>query len=137
MKSSTRDLTAQQIAFANARLEGLQPSDAYRRAYNSHSNSGVIAVRACELGKHQGINAYIAKEQAKLDRTKGLTRLRKRQILYNIATDPNSSTSDIIRAIETDNRMTGDNRPEQVEGFGVSELLTMVRQRSSQLRQLN
>ncbi len=50
MKSSTRDLTAQQIAFANARLEGLQPSDAYRRAYNSHSNSGVITDRSLLFG---------------------------------------------------------------------------------------
>lgn len=132
MKTALREITPKQRAFADALLEGLSPSDAYKRSYDSRSNNAVIAVRACELKKHPGIQAYMRKQQAKLDRTKGLTRTRKRQKLCDIVMDPNSSTSDVIKAIQTDNRMCGDDRAEPVQSFGLSDLLTIVRQRSKQ-----
>ena len=132
MQTTLRELTPKQRAFADALLEGLASSKAYRRAYPAKGSPKVVSVKAAELKRHPGIQAYMQQQQAKLDRTKGLTRQRKRQKLCDIVMDPNSSTSAVIKAIQADNRMCGDDRAEPVPSFGLSDLLTMVRQRSEQ-----
>lgn len=126
-----------QRAFADALLEGLAPSEAYRKAYPAKGSPKVVSVKAAEVKRHPAVQAYMKKQQAKLDRTKGLTRQRKRRKLYEIVNDPNSSTSDVIKAIQADNRMCGDDRPEPVQSFGLSDPLTMVRKRSKQPVQLS
>ena len=128
MQTAPRELTSKQQAFADALLEGLASSKAYRRAYPAKGSPKVVSVKAAELKRHPGIQAYMQQQQATLDRTKGLTR----QKLCDIVMDPNSSTSDVIKAMHADNRMCGDDRAEPVPSFGLSDLLTMVRQRSDQ-----
>ena len=132
MQTTLRELTPKQRAFADALLEGLASSKAYRRAYPAKGSPKVVSVKAAEVKRHPAVQSYMRKQQAKLDRTKGLTRQRKRQKLCEIVHDPNSSTSDVIKAIQADNRMCGDDRPEPTETFGMSDLLAKIRQRSKQ-----
>ncbi len=131
MKTTLRELTPKQRAFADALLEGLASSKAYRRAYPAKGSPKLVSVKAAEVKRHPAVQAYMREQQSKLDRAKGLTRTRKRQFLYEVVMNPDSSTADKLRAIELDNRMTGDNIPEKVEAFGLSDLLTMMRQRST------
>lgn len=120
-------LTSKQTAFANALLDGMTGSDAYRKAYNTQGNSRAAARKAVDLRKHPAIIAYISEKQAEADRLDGLERQEKRRLLASIARDPNASPSDRMKAIELDSKMAGHLQPEKVEVFGMADLLEMVR----------
>ena len=132
MQTTLRELTPKQRAFADALLEGLAPSEAYRRAYPAKGSPKVVSVKAAEVKRHPAVQFYMRKQQAKLDQKKGMFRDEKRATLAAIARDPNATTAERIKAIVVDNQMSGHASPVRVEKFGLSELLTMVRQRSKQ-----
>ena len=123
-------LTAKQAAFADALLDGMTGSEAYRTAYNTRANPRVRAVKATRLRQTPAIMAYIAEKQAEADRLDGLERQEKRRLLASIARDPNASPSDRMKAIELDSKMAGHLQPEKVEVFGMADLLSLVRSRS-------
>jgi hypothetical protein len=126
-----RHLTHKQRLFAQGIADGLDNSKAYRAAYNCATASSItIAKEACELRKHPAVAAYLADLQAKQDRARQLTRDRKREILNTIAENPKAKPNERTKAIEVDNVMTGDNAPQQVQVFGLSELLALVRKGS-------
>ncbi len=137
MQTALRQLTPKQHAFADALLDGVSPSNAYRRAYQANGSPRVVSVKAAEVKKHAAVQEYVRHQQDKLDRTIGLTREHKRQLLYQIVMDPDSSPADKIKAIQLDNRMTGDDRSEKAESFGMGDLMALVRQGSEQPSQLN
>jgi len=126
-----RNLTAKQRAFAHAVVSGMGNSKAYRSVYNCPTASSItIAKEACALRQHPAVAAYIAELQAKHDRKLHLTRERKREILHEIAENDEVKPSERTKAIEVDNVMTGDNAPQQVQVFGLTELLALVRKGS-------
>jgi hypothetical protein len=123
-------LTAKQRAFANELAAGIGPSEAYRRAYNTQAKDNLVAAKAGHLKAKPKLQAYLAELIAAQERKRFLTRERKRERLSQIVENAKEKTGDVIRAIEVDNVMTGDNAPQQVQVFGLSELLAMVRKKS-------
>lgn len=111
-----RRMTAKQIAFAEAILDGKPPSQAYASAYVPNRNPAVTKVRAQEVLKHPLVAAYIAKGREKLAKAKLLTRTKKREILFSIASSKTAKAGERVKAIEVDNAMTGDNKPVRIEG---------------------
>ena len=124
------NLTAKQTAFADGLLDGRTGSDAYRFAYNTRASNRVVAGKAVGLRKNPAVQAYVAREQSKLDHAKTLTRIEKRQILAEIVNDPKSTAMDKIKAIVLDNRMCGHDKPEAAESFRLDDLLALVRSSS-------
>ncbi len=111
-----RKLTTQEISFANFIVDGLTQTEAYRRAYNNRLEGTALRVEAHKKANSPRIAEYIAGLRAKLEDSRLLTRQKKRQILFKIATDPKAKKGERIEAIKTDNAMTGDNKPVRVEG---------------------
>lgn len=126
-----RDLTPSQRAFAHAIADGKDQSAAYREAYNCpNSSARTVKVNACRVRLVPRVAAYIAELQAKQDEKRFLTREKKRQILADIALATTSKASERTKAIEVDNVMTGDNAPQQVQVFGLGDLLNLVRKQA-------
>jgi hypothetical protein len=120
-------LTEGQRTFANEVAAGAKLSDAYRKAYNTKANPKILCSKASHARTHPKIAAYIEALIAQQEKTRFLTRESKRQRLAKIVADGKARNGDVIRAIEVDNVMTGDNAPQQVEVFGLGELLALVR----------
>lgn len=123
----TSTLTSKQRAFANYIADGLNQSEAYRKAYGGRPNFTTTKREAHAVRHNPKVAAEIDRLTAKHDKKQHLTREAKRRILREIVEDKNSKDSDRLKAIEIDNIMTGDNAPQQVNVFGLSELLAMVR----------
>ncbi len=111
-----KSLSPKQIAFADAILDGMGPSAAYRHAGYFATEPQLVAVKAQEVMRSALIQKYIADGREKLERGKTLTRLEKRRTLRSIALSTKHDAGDRIRAIQVDNLMTGDNKPIRVEG---------------------
>ena len=66
MTSPSRPLTAKQAAYRDARVSGLDPSDAYRLAYDaSRMSPKAISVEAARLEKHPAVALAITSLQEK------------------------------------------------------------------------
>lgn len=117
MSTLWKKLTAQQLRFADCIIEGINPSESYRRAYPNQSLSkGALAVEANRLKANPKVAAYIEECLAERRREALLTRDQKRQILGGIAKDVKAPQVARIAAIRVDNLMTGDDAPVRVEG---------------------
>lgn len=126
-------MTTREHAFALRILAGDGPLKAYDAAgYSQNSKPPVRSVRASELLKRPTIANFIAAERQKQTDKALLSRDEKRKILRDIAKAKNGKPTDKVRAIMVDNIMTGDNAPQQVNVFGLSDLLTLVRRKSVQ-----
>lgn len=124
-------LTQKQRAFANYIAEGLNGTEAYRKAYpDTVACDKTCATHACREKKKPHVAAYIASLVAKQEQARFLTRERKREILAQLAEKKACRPGERIKAIEVDNTMTGDNAPQQVQVFGLGELLALVRKKS-------
>lgn len=120
-------LTAKQRAFANAIAAGAGGSEAYRIAYNTKGRDKDHASKASKLRRLPHVAAYITHLISKQERRRELNRERKRELLAEAAEDTKAKWPERIKAIEVDNVMTGDNAPEQVNVFGLGDLLQLVR----------
>lgn len=139
-KARNRKLTPQQHKFVQAILAGHLPKAAYKIAYPS-ATPRALRGRPYAMKKNKrvaaAISAGLAGSAEKLAATvgnktgaelvaagvisreiaeAGMTRAEKRKILKRIANDSKASRVDRIRAIQTDNLMTGDNKPVRFEG---------------------
>jgi phage terminase small subunit len=124
-------MTAKEHAFALRILAGDPPSKAYLNAgYSGDTNANVIAVAANRILNRPHVQELVTTgRQAKLDKAL-LTRDEKRKILRDIAKGKAAKMGDRIRAVQVDNEMTGDNAPQQVNVFGLSDLLMLVRKKA-------
>jgi phage terminase small subunit len=126
-----RHLTPKQRAFAQNIADGMEQSAAFRAAYGCpNSSPRTIKVNASRMRANPKVAAFVAELQAKQDRVRFLTRERKREKLAAIVEDEKAVKRDVIKAIEVDNVMTGDNAPQQVQVFGLGDLLNLVRKQS-------
>lgn len=123
-----KPLTPKQQKFADAILDGKGPSDAYRSSYDTSGKPAVIAVKANEVLNHAGVAAYIAANRKKLQKVALLTRTRKLEILSDIAEGQHKPT-ERTNAIKVHNEMTGDNAPQEVNVFGLADLLSLIRKK--------
>lgn len=120
-------LTAKQENFAQAIVDGKGPSAAYRASYNWNGKKQVVAVRANELLHIPMVKERINALRARLDKSRHASREEKRGILAEILRNEKLRAAERTKAIEVDNVMTGDNAPQQVNVFGLGDLLAMVR----------
>lgn len=128
MAGRKQTMTKRQIEFADLVLEGEHcNTECYRMVYDTKARAQVCAVKAYQLLQRPLVKAYIAEAREAMKKTKFLTRERKREILDEIADTNNSKAADRIKAIEVDNRMTGDDAPQKVEVFGLTDLMKLVR----------
>lgn len=122
-----RSITAKERAFAERILAGDSPSAAYISAGYAKSNSNVMAVAAHKIGHRPEVLAYVDAGRARLASRSVLTRERKLERLAELVQDGKRVSRDGLKALEIHNLMTGDNAPQQVNVFGLSDLLTIVR----------
>lgn len=115
-KPPDRSLTPKQELFARLVAEGKGLSEAYRIAYNTKGTPGAIKSDAYRTIILPHVEAKIAELKAKADERMFLTRSRKRHILYEIAETKRNKATDRIKAIEVDNRMSGDDAAIKIEG---------------------
>jgi len=121
-------LTPRQKAFADAILDGKQPSEAYRVAkYSTNTNRNVIAVAANRILNNSAVQAYLSAEKKKIARSQILTRERSLQILGNIAEAGSATKRDKIAAIAQSSRMQGYDAPQKVEMKVEGSLLFRIR----------
>jgi hypothetical protein len=112
-------LTPKQRAFAAGIAEGLDGSAAYRLSYApGNGEAAYIAAKAYEVRHKPRVSAYIAALISQQEQGRFLSRQRKREILASIAEKRGESSRARVRAIEVDNRMTGDEQPQVVELSG-------------------
>lgn len=123
-----RKLTNKQEAFAQAIADGMDQSKAYHSAYAVKTNNRFTVTRKAHEIAHLGhVANRIAELKGQLADSKLLNRLRKREILCDVAEDVEQPAQNRIKAIEADNRMTGDDAPQKVEVFGLNDLMKLVR----------
>jgi hypothetical protein len=111
-----RDLTFRERKFCNLILLGKTKREAYAEAFSPRGTPNKIRERARIVSNRPVVVAYIAAEQAKTAESIGLTRAQKRRVLMSIALDTKEDAGKRIAAIQTDNVMTGDNKPVRFEG---------------------
>ena len=114
-------LTPKQEKFVCCLVKGMTGSQAYKESYKTNCSSAVCAVRACELRKKPQIRKRFEELLQRAETEACLSLSEKREILAKIArgeTKNESDTisnsiskreeikaSDIIKAIELDNRI--------------------------------
>jgi len=104
-------LNPQQLAFCLNIAEGLTQSEAYRKAYPDSSQQASNA-NSARLIIVDSVKSEITRLRDITHTDRKLSRMEKREILAEIAVDPQASNADRIRAISTDNSMAGHNMPD-------------------------
>lgn len=112
-----RNLTGKEEAFCQHVANGKTFLESFRIAYDAKGYSkGAAQVQAYRLSCKDHIAARIRELREKIEERMVLSRSRKRHILYEIAEKKSNQPHERIKAIEVDNRMTGDEAPVKVEG---------------------
>lgn len=108
-------LTAKQEAFAQAIADGLNQSDAYRKAYDASSmTDAVINVKACELLKNGKVKVRVDELRGKLEAKALWTREMSVQTLIKVL-QGSDKASDHIAAVKELNAMHGYQAPTKTE----------------------
>lgn len=116
MSALWKKLTPQQLRFADYLVEGMNPKEAYGKAYPNQSLSpNALAVEASRLKANPKVVAYVDDCLAERRNEALLTRDQKRQILGGIAKKKSAPEAARIAAIKVDNDMTGDNAPIRIQ----------------------
>ena len=116
MPKKPPSLSERQKRFAEFVVAGKPPMVAYELAgYAGGSNAHKNAHR---LTANEGVKAHISRLSKPRTENAVATRQRKREILLEVMEGKRkgATVADSIRAIQTDNLMTGDNQPIKVEG---------------------
>lgn len=122
-----REITHKQRKFAEAILTGAGPSDAYRAAGYANTSSHLVSIQAQKVIKHPLVAAYIAKKRQELAAKADVTRQDKLRVLGEMINATDKPDPVRIKAVEVHNVMTGDNAPQEVNIFGLADLLAVVR----------
>lgn len=122
-----RELTSKQLNFAEAILNGTGPSEAYRGAYSTKASARVVSVQAQKVLNHPAVAAYIAKGRQQSKARAQMSRDDKLAVLEDTIRGTKKLDPVQIKAVEVHNVMTGDNAPQEVNIFGLADLLTLVR----------
>jgi hypothetical protein len=110
-------LTPRQLAYALARIEGLNCKESFKKARpDNRLTDAALRTEANKLERNPKVQAFIAEGLAEARREVLLTRDKKRQILGSIALDKKAPRMARIAAVKVDNDMTGDAAPIRVEG---------------------
>ena len=110
-------LNDKQRAFCAHLVEGMSQTAAYVKAYGCKEETARRL--ASRLMTNDGVSAEIKRLRDIMDGQHCLRLLEKRRMLADIARDKESaSPSDRMKAIEIDNKMTGQNAPEKLEVTG-------------------
>lgn len=120
-------LTAKQLGFCNALLDGSTVIAAYTSNYNNKGKKDYLRQHATKVHHNPNVQAYLKAQREKLAAKSQVTRVHKLAALSKMILDEKAPTLHRIKAIEVHNVMTGDNAPEQVNVFGLSDLLALVR----------
>ena len=107
--TTLNELTPKQERFIQNVLGGMSLSDAYREAYNAENMADEsIRVEAYRVFNNPNVALRYNQLMAELKDKMIMTAIEKRKLLRDIAYNKEHSVSDIIKAIETDNKMTGE-----------------------------
>jgi molecular chaperone DnaK (HSP70) len=122
-----RDLTPKQLQFAHYVAEGLTASEAYRRVYSGRGNANTTKKEASEVRTNKAVAEYITQLRKELKEASQMTREDVLATLDRLIKDPDVTPTARVAAIKARNEMTGDNAPQEVNVFGLADLLTLVR----------
>ena len=111
----TQMLKNSQRVFCQHVVDGLSHTRAYQLAYPDCKNRNSAGAAASRLLRNVNVQDEIRRLRMDLEQKNGLTRLRKRQLLYSIGEDPLAPVSARISAIREDNKMMGHDTPLRVE----------------------
>lgn len=110
-------LTAKQEAFAQAIADGLNQSDAYRKAYNaSKSTDKSVNELASALLKNIKVASRVAELRGALQESALWSREDSVRALRSIANGGEARPGEIVSAIKELNAMHGYEAPKKIEG---------------------
>ena len=102
-------LTAKQEKFVQNLLQGMSQREAYKNSYNAENMlDKTIDNKASKLLKKDEVRARFNELRAKLEEEAVLSAFEKRMVLREIVMSKDSSRADKIKAIDTDNKMSGE-----------------------------
>lgn len=102
-------LTPKQERFIQNIVSGMTQRQAYKEAYNAENmKDESIDVEACKLFNDTKVLQRYRELINQLDDKALMTAVEKRKLLRDIAYNKENSVTDIIKAIDTDNKMTGE-----------------------------
>ena len=104
-----------QRKFCQLTVDGVSHTEAYLQAYDGCKSRKGASVSAPRVLGYASVQQEIERLRKDMENKKGLTRLKKRQILEDIATDTSLTANSRIQAIATDNRMMGHDEPDKTE----------------------
>jgi hypothetical protein len=129
-----KPLTAKQEAFAQAVADGMTQSDAYRKAYDTKTQSdNLISKEASKLMASRIISVRVEELRAKLSDEIMWTRKEAAEVLrkaigLGLDVEGHGKVADAVKSVEVLNKMTGFEAPQQVEFKGMGEIrLNIVR----------
>ena len=108
-------LSDSQRKFCQLTVEGLSHTEAYLQAYDGCKSRNAASASAPRVLGYTCVKEEIQRLRKDMEKNNGLTRLDKRRILEDIATDASLTANLRIQAISTDNRMMGHDEPDKVE----------------------
>ena len=102
-------LTAKQERFVQNIIKGMTQRDAYKNAYNAENmKDATIDTEACLLLKDPKVSKRYQEILKEMEKTAVMTALEKRLLLKEMVFDKKNSMSDRLKALDIDNKMSGE-----------------------------
>lgn len=102
-------LTAKQERFIQNIIKGMTQRDAYKDAYNAENmKDATIDTEACLLLKDPKVAKRYQEILKEMEKTAVMTALEKRLLLKEMVLDKKNSMSDRLKALDIDNKMSGE-----------------------------
>ena len=119
MPSKDHPLNPRQIRFVDLLLAGRPQQDAYAEAYGRPGEGRKCRQQASDLVRQPHVAHYLetrrVNENREIERRSVMSRLRKEEILSDIAQSPTEDTPNRIAAIKVHNSMAGHDAPKVVK----------------------
>ncbi|HZZ57934.1 MAG TPA: hypothetical protein VFE31_08890 [Opitutaceae bacterium] len=120
-KTDPQGLTSRQERFSQLVASGKSHSEAYREAYGRPDVSVADAgERGHRVAKHPLVRERIASLRARSERKALLTLNERLAYLAAIIQNPNSTASEVARAVEVYSKLAGDAAPARMEVTGAN-----------------
>lgn len=117
-------LTAKQEAFAQALADGLNQSDAYRKAYDVQEATGKsVNELASKLAKNVKVASRVDELRGKLEEKALWTRQKSVAVLADIAAGAESKAGEKVAAVKELNAMHGFNEPAKIAVSGAISVI--------------
>lgn len=101
-------LNARQERFIQNIVSGMTQRQAYKEAYKVNYDEDAIDNNASKLFNKAEVQTRYKELMQELEDEAVMTAIEKRKMLKEMALDANNSVTDRIKAIDTDNKMTGE-----------------------------